>query len=88
MKDRWEGFIKKDSGFEEFINNTEPLNNILDFLSEKSKEEYLLFLKKMFSEKIKWGDFHKYRGYNIKLVEDELKSIMRNDLYKEVEIFI
>ncbi len=88
MKDSWEKLIKKGANFDEFINNAEPLNNVLDFLSERSKEEYLLFLKKMFSEKIKWDDFYKHRNDKVKLVEDELKNVMKSDLYEEVDIFI
>lgn len=88
VKQSWEDLIKKDSDFNEFINSAEALMKVLDFLSEKSKKDYLLFLEKMFSKKIKWDDFCKYKNDKIKLIEDEIKIIMRNDLYEEFEVLI
>ena len=52
IKLKWEAHIKLDSDFNEFINNAKPLMDILDHLDERSKNDYLLFLEKMFLKRL------------------------------------
>lgn len=88
IKGDWDKSIKNDIEFENFLKGTESLNMVLNFLDIEDKEKYLIFLKKMFSKKIKWSDIFKYKNKEITLISNKIDDSIKNDLYEDNEIFI
>jgi hypothetical protein len=88
LKLEWDNLLKNNDDFDSFIKNNELLNEILNFLGQQDKISYVGFLKKMYNDNILWAEFYKYKDENIKKIDKKFRQFMKDDLYKEKEVFI
>lgn len=84
----WEKSMETELDFTDFIDKTESLRLVLSFLSSKSQDIYLEFLKKMYQEKVGWNDVYQYYNEDIKKINLELKEQMVIDQYELQDVNI
>ena len=88
IKSEWEVLLKNSGDFDNFVKNNESLNKVLNFVTPMDKEEYILFLKTMYNSNINWAEFYEHKGENIEKIDKKINKALKDDLYKEKEIFI
>lgn len=88
IKSEWINLLENGGDFYNFIKNNESLNEVLNFVTPADKEEYIRFLKVMYDSNINWTEFYKHKGENIEEIDKRINKAMKDDLYKDKEIFI
>jgi hypothetical protein len=88
IKSEWDNLLKNGDDFDNFVEKNESLNEVLNFVTPEDKEEYIRFLKTMYNNDITWAEFYKHKGGNIEKIDENINKAMKNDLYKDKEVFI
>lgn len=88
INSEWDELLQEKGGFEEFVEKNDNLQKVLDFFSPGDKEYYLAFLKSMYERDIPWSEFRQHQDEKIKELNESLKDIINNDLYREKELII
>lgn len=88
IKSEWGNLLKNGGDFDNFVKNNESLNEILNFVTQADKEEYIRFLKVMYNSNINWAEFYEHKGENIEKIDKKINKAMKDDLYKDKEVSI
>ncbi len=88
IKSEWDDLLKNNDDFDIFINSNKSFNEVLNFLDLEDREQYISFLKIMYNSNIPWLKFHEHKNESIEKIDKKINKIMKDDLYKDKEIFI
>lgn len=88
IKVNWNELIEKEIDFGIFFEEATALKFLLDFLDGKDKKKYLDFLKNMFSHKIEWENFNKYKDEEIEKIDKKIEKLVSDDLFEDYEVLI
>lgn len=88
IKSEWDELLKDNGNFDGFINVNKSLNEVLNFLDLEDREQYIRFLKIMYNSNIPWSEFYEHKDENIEKIDKKINKIMKDDLYKDKEIFV
>ncbi len=88
IKVNWNELIEKEIDFGIFFEEATALKFLLDFLDGRDKKKYLDFLKNMFSRKIEWENFNKYKDEEIEKIDKKIEKLVSDDLFEDYEVLI
>lgn len=88
IKVNWNELIEKEIDFGIFFEEATALKFLLDFLDGKDKKKYLDFLKNMFSHKIEWENFNKYKDEEIEKIDKKIEKLVSDYLFEDYEVLI
>jgi len=88
IKSEWDNLLKNGDNFDNFVKKNKSLNEVLSFVTPEDREEYTRFLKIMYNSNITWADFYEHKNENIEKIDKKIDKAMKDDLYKDREVFI
>lgn len=88
IKLEWDNLLKNGNNFDSFINGNESIKEVLVFIDLEDRKKYINFLKTMYSLNISWTKFPEHKNEDIRKIDEKINQAMKDDLYKDKELFI